>query len=84
VTNVPLVSMRGTLTKILTPCPIQVFRPKMDGRTIVDDWRFADGKSEQYLNTNEDWLPTNSLRWQAFSRMHQPQTGDIAQPRIHH
>jgi hypothetical protein len=80
-TNAPIISMRGTLTNVSTPCPIQIFRPKSDGRTSVDDWRFADGKPDNYLNTNQDWLPTNSPQWQAFSKAHQPKSGDTAQPR---
>ena len=80
-TDAPIISTHGTLTKISTPCPLQIFRPKVDGRTIVIDWRFADGKLEQYLNTNQDWLPTNSPRWLAFSKTHKPKPDDTAQPR---
>ena len=80
-TNAPIISMRGTLTKISTPSIIQVFRPKMDGRTIVDDWRFADGKPENYLITNQDWLPTNSPQWRAFSRSHKLKPGETLPPR---
>jgi RNA polymerase sigma factor (sigma-70 family) len=81
VTNAPIISMRGTLTKISTPSPIQVFRPKSDGRTSVDDWRFADGKPENYLMTNQEWLTTNSPQWQIFSRGHKLKPGETPPPR---
>lgn len=67
-TNQPVISMHGFLTKISKPAKIQDFRPKLDGRAYIEDRRLPDGATAQYLNTNQDWLSTNSPQWQALSK----------------
>lgn len=81
-TNLPVVSMHGFLTKISKLNARQDFRPKLDGRTYTEDRRFA-GNAANYINTSADWFSTNSPQWQALSKMYNPKAGGLVWPRNH-
>jgi hypothetical protein len=80
-TNAPIISMHGFLTKISKPSTIQNFRPKTDGRTYTEDRRFPGGEPATYVNDSKDWFSTNSPQWKALLKMYNPKAGALVWPR---
>ena len=82
-TNEPVISMHGFLTKMSQPSTIQNFRPKIDGHTYTEDRRFPGSERALYVNGSEDWFSTNSLQWKALLKMYSPKAGGLVWPRNH-
>ncbi len=79
-TNTPDYTAHGFLTKITKPTTDRNFRPALDGRTLTQDERFP-GPAAQYVNTNADWISTNSAKWNVLAKMYNAKAGGLVFPR---
>ena len=81
-TNEPVISMHGFLTKISKLNTAQNFRPQLDGRTYTEDRRFP-GNAANYINVSTNWFATSSPEWRALLKMYNPKAGGLVWPRNH-
>jgi hypothetical protein len=81
-TNEPVISMHGFLTKISKLNTDQNFRPQLDGSTYTEDRRFP-GDAATYINVSTNWFSTRSPEWRALLKMYDAKAGGLVWPRNH-
>jgi RNA polymerase sigma factor (sigma-70 family) len=82
ITNEPVISVHGFLTKISKLNTDQNFRPQLDGSTYTEDRRFP-GNAANYINVSTNWFSTNSPEWRALLKMYDAKAGGLVWPRNH-